>query len=432
MDILQMTAPVPVKTPVAEKVEDSAQAQEGQSSQAAFAKLLQGMHTAVVEDVGAPELEVLALPASPVLSDAELDITTNVDETVAFGIESLLGQAQRLEQIELHALDQAQRVGDAEFVLVAQTQRMDIERERLQALPPDASVLSMMSEFGAQPQIAVGHSVATVAAGVQNPGSYYAGNAMQPAMTVASAVVAQAVPLAETVENLVSGAVDLDRGVDEGRLVLQGAWKLDESVQAHPVLQRLMGQVEQWAAATAGLQPKNAGDRIEAKGAAAQAAESLLAGHGSGTRLTESAVQETQAAQDAGWDAEANAPVEDMRFWLQGKLQRAEVILEKDGQPVRVQVSVRGNEAQVLFQSDQLQTRELLDQSVAQLREMLEAQGMQLAGVSVQAEAQGQSSEGDARHSSWGGAAKRAQVEVPVDEAVAAPGPRRQGVDFYA
>ncbi len=74
-------------------------------------------------------------------------------------------------------------------------------------------------------------------------------------------------------------------------------------------------------------------------------------------------MQEAQSAQDAMLDPQAEAPVEDMRFWLQGKNQRAEVVLEKDGQPVRVQVSVRGNEAHVTFRADQAQTRELLDAS---------------------------------------------------------------------
>lgn len=431
MDILQITAPVPTKTPVSDKAEGAVPVQEGQSSPAAFAQLLQGMKNTAGEDVGAQEADVLMQLAMSGLSESELELSTSMDGIAALGVEGLLGQAQRLESVELHALDQAHRVGDAEFLLAAQTQRMDAESEGEQGVLPGNAFLAA-PEFGAQPQVAVGHSVATVAAGVQTASSLFANRAMQTAMAAASAVVAEATPAADVVEHIFAGAVDLDRGVDEGRLVLQGAWKLDESAQTHPVLQRLMGQVEHWAAATAGLQPKSTGDRLDAKGAAAQAAESLLVGAGSGTRLTEDAVKETQAAQDAVLDAEAGAPVEDMRFWLQGKLQRAEVVLEKDGQPVRVQVSVRGNEAQVSFQSDQAQTRELLDQSVAQLRTMLEAQGLQLASVSVQAEAQGQTSEGDARNPWGNGVARQAQVEVPVQESAAVPRPRSQGIDFYA
>ena len=430
MDILQMTAPVPVKTPTAEKAEGTPPEQEGASSQAVFAKLLQGMQTTTAPESG-EELAELTLSAFPVSPELELDMATPFDGVGALGVEGLLGQAQRLEQVELHALDQAQRVGDAEFVLVAQTQRMDAERETAPSLLLEGSAYLAASDVGAQPQIAVGQSVATVAAGVQAAGAL-ASQPMQTAMAAASAVLADAAPVSDAIENVIAGAVDAEQGADEGRLALQGAWKLDDGEQAHPVLQRLMGQVEQWAAATAGLQSKAAAERGEAKGAATQAAESLLAGSGSGTRLTEEAVKETQAAQDAVLDTETEAPVEDMRFWLQGKLQRAEVVLEKDGQPVRVQVSVRGNEAQVLFQSDQAQTRELLDQSVAQLRSMLEAQGLQLAGVSVQADAQGQSSGGEARNP-WGNTVHRGKVAVPGAQAVAEPVRRPlQGIDLYA
>jgi flagellar hook-length control protein FliK len=148
-------------------------------------------------------------------------------------------------------------------------------------------------------------------------------------------------------------------------------------------------------------------------------------------------VQEAQSAQDAMLDPQAEAPVEDMRFWLQGKHQRAEVVLEKDGQPVRVQVSVRGNEAHVTFRADQAQTRELLDASLTQLREMLEQQGVQLAGVSVQADGQGQGGNGSPQQGSrnpWEASpVQQAQVVVPVvPELPTARSQRAQGLDLYA
>ena len=111
------------------------------------------------------------------------------------------------------------------------------------------------------------------------------------------------------------------------------------------------------------------------------------------------------------------------------------MVLEKDGQPVRVQVMVRGNEAHVTFRADQLQTRDLLDASLSQLREMLQQQGVQLAGVSVQADAQGQgqaSSDNGARNPWSAGAAKQGQVAVPVQAVVAQRARSVQGVDFYA
>jgi flagellar hook-length control protein FliK len=70
-------------------------------------------------------------------------------------------------------------------------------------------------------------------------------------------------------------------------------------------------------------------------------------------------------------------------YWVNQKTQNAELTLNRDGQPVEVSVSLSGNEAHVTFRSDQAQTRELLDQSMAQLREMLRSEGLVLSGMSV-------------------------------------------------
>ena len=70
-------------------------------------------------------------------------------------------------------------------------------------------------------------------------------------------------------------------------------------------------------------------------------------------------------------------------YWIHQKTQNAELTLNRDGQPVEVSVSLSGNEAHVSFRSDQAQTRELLDQSMAQLRELLRSEGLVLSGMSV-------------------------------------------------
>jgi Flagellar hook-length control protein len=56
-------------------------------------------------------------------------------------------------------------------------------------------------------------------------------------------------------------------------------------------------------------------------------------------------------------------------YWVNQKTQNAEMTLDRDGQPVQVTVSLSGSEAHVTFRSDQAQTRELLDSSMAQLRD---------------------------------------------------------------
>ncbi len=83
-------------------------------------------------------------------------------------------------------------------------------------------------------------------------------------------------------------------------------------------------------------------------------------------------------------EAQADALSEQVAFWVQQKTQRAEMTIDRQGQPVKVQVVVTGNEAHVTFRSNEQQTRDMLDASTAQLRELLEQQGLTLAGVSVQ------------------------------------------------
>lgn len=74
---------------------------------------------------------------------------------------------------------------------------------------------------------------------------------------------------------------------------------------------------------------------------------------------------------------------EQVAYWVHQKTQNAELTLDRDGQPVQVTVSLTGSEAHIAFRSDQAHTRDLLDSSVAQLRDLLQAEGLQLSGVTV-------------------------------------------------
>lgn len=74
---------------------------------------------------------------------------------------------------------------------------------------------------------------------------------------------------------------------------------------------------------------------------------------------------------------------EQVAYWVNQKTQNAELTLTRDGQPVEVSVSLSGNEAHVSFRSDQAQTRELLDQSMAQLSDLLRSEGLVLSGMTV-------------------------------------------------
>lgn len=81
--------------------------------------------------------------------------------------------------------------------------------------------------------------------------------------------------------------------------------------------------------------------------------------------------------------ADEDLLAEQISFWANQKLQSAEVTVQRDGQPVEVTVSLQGNEAHVAFRSDQQQTRDMIDQGVAQLSAMLQEQGLVLSGMSV-------------------------------------------------
>jgi len=74
---------------------------------------------------------------------------------------------------------------------------------------------------------------------------------------------------------------------------------------------------------------------------------------------------------------------EQVTYWINQKTQNAELTLNRDGQPVEVSVSLSGNEAHVTFRSDQPQTRDMLDRSMAQLSELLRGEGLVLSGMSV-------------------------------------------------
>ena len=70
-------------------------------------------------------------------------------------------------------------------------------------------------------------------------------------------------------------------------------------------------------------------------------------------------------------------------YWVQPKIQSAQLTLQREGQAVEVRVSLSGNQAHVSFGSDQPHTRELLDQGQAQLSDLLRSEGLVLSGMSV-------------------------------------------------
>lgn len=117
-----------------------------------------------------------------------------------------------------------------------------------------------------------------------------------------------------------------------------------------------------------------------------------------------------------------DAVAEQVAYWVSQNIQNAELTVEHAGHPVEVSVALTGKEAHVTFRSDQDQTRELLDASVEQLRELLGREGLELSGVTVgHSGAQGgQSGEAGAQREGQRGA-RQVAVQVP---GVAASGQR--------
>lgn len=129
--------------------------------------------------------------------------------------------------------------------------------------------------------------------------------------------------------------------------------------------------------------------------------------------------------------AMATAPAEDavaeqVAFWVHQNIQNAEVTVKHDGKPVEVSVSLTGNEAHVAFRSDQAQTRDLLDASVSQLREMLRQEGLELSGVTV-GDSGAQAGEGGSQRGQQG-APRNVQVAVPAEAGTRT----RSGVDILS
>ena len=125
----------------------------------------------------------------------------------------------------------------------------------------------------------------------------------------------------------------------------------------------------------------------------------------------------TAPGENPMFDLGAALPTEDsvaeqVAYWVNQNIQNAELTVEHDGHPVQVTVSLNGNEAHVSFTSDQNETRALLDAGVAQLRDLLESQGLVLSGMSVgEASTQGQSNQPNGQRGSAPTDARQTTVE---------------------
>jgi flagellar hook-length control protein FliK len=96
--------------------------------------------------------------------------------------------------------------------------------------------------------------------------------------------------------------------------------------------------------------------------------------------------------------AQLQQVADQVKYWISQDVQNAHLKLDGLGtKPVEVSISMNGNEAHVVFRSDELQTRGVLESAGAQLKDMLLSQGVMLSGVSVGTSGSGGGGASDAK-----------------------------------
>lgn len=414
----------------------------GQTSAAGFSRLLQAAaqpegSDAALTDVGAmgvdPSLGLTVqqpLPQPEVVVEADATSMTMMVGDAAWTVQSLVGQTARMDQ----SADVALRNGSHLHTRMDAGDPLGLMRSAAQSALGAASQVPVVAQGVAQ---ALGGGVLQAVA----QGDVAGAAAWNAVSDTAQSVV-------DAMKSDDGDALSRGERGSEGRVSLQGQWTAtDRQAQPAEVMQRLLGQMSQFLSATgateaAGL--RRAGSKsVDDTAASAQDAAAVPpgAGIGAGTgRLQDNAVAQAAAGQQtSNGDAQGAQAEPDMAFWMNSRQQRAEVVLDRDGAPVRVQVTMEGSTAHVTFRSDEQATRSMLDASVAQLRDMLAAQGVELAGVQVDAQAGGrqQGDSSGAQEAFMPEGARRVRLPSQAG-AEQTPGLQRagsgsgQGVDIFA
>lgn len=291
----------------------------------------------------------------------------------------------------LSLADAAQRAGllGAELLdqggLVAQTAKIDAAAELPLAPGQGGAVAGYQRAFARLQTVLsqgsqVGAGLAAQALGQQPAGAHRQG-----------ALASQAAPTASAV-------------LHEGqRVAATAAAHAPNEVAASPLL-------AQWLAAEPGARSVAAPITTEYKVGA-----HALSGSAPGAQ-GESRLDGGPTASDVPGAGADEAVTEQASYWVSENLQNAELTVTHEGMPVEVSVSLSGKEAHVAFRSDESQTRDLLDASQDQLRDMLGSEGLVLSGVSV-GESGARQTSGEGAASQRGRASGRVGVQVPVSEA---------------
>lgn len=102
---------------------------------------------------------------------------------------------------------------------------------------------------------------------------------------------------------------------------------------------------------------------------------------------------------------------EQVNYWIGRDVQNAELKVDGLGEsPVKVSISLQGNEAHIEFRTDQAETRQVLEGAVAHLKDLLGSEGLVLSSVSVGSSGSGGD---DPRERKPAGQGRQAAVKVP-------------------
>ena len=140
----------------------------------------------------------------------------------------------------------------------------------------------------------------------------------------------------------------------------------------------------------------------------------------------------TAVSDVAGMSPEMQV-AEQVTYWITQDVQNAELTLDGLGSsPVEVSIRMSGNEAQVFFRTDELQTRDLLEGAASHLQELLQSEGLVLSGVSVGASGSGSAGEGQQRPSQGGRQTTLVQaVPEPVAPRKLSTGTQGRSLDLF-
>lgn len=181
----------------------------------------------------------------------------------------------------------------------------------------------------------------------------------------------------------------------------------------------------------AGLRPyteRNA-DKYGARGGVGEAGAFAGVARAEGARLDVPAV-----APDGGLTTEMRV-AEQVSYYVGRGAQSAELEIEGvDERPLHVSIDLQGQEARIEFRAEQAQTRQVLQDAMPHLREMLEREGLTLAGMSVGHSGPQGGQEQSGQNRSGGRQARvAAEVEGPVAAANAARAalPPGRSVDLF-